>query len=170
MHECSCGSRNLRRRVTVAPNSNTLTPCNDRDVEPLGDGPRRFLRRDEFTGPSRQRSGRRRTQSSRGSVTVALEPNCEYALIVANGSVLVDGTVVQPGALAYLGAGRDECRFDSNAPSRAMLIGGVPFDERLFMWWNFVARSKTRSPTRGAPGLRVTIVLVVSPRRSRASK
>lgn len=77
-----------------------------------------------------------------GPVTVALEPNCEYALIVANGSVLVDGTVVQPGALAYLGAGRDECRFDSNAPSRAMLIGGVPFDERLFMWWNFVARSQ----------------------------
>jgi hypothetical protein len=23
-----------------------------------------------------------------------------------------------------------------------MLIGGVPFDERLFMWWNFVARSQ----------------------------
>jgi hypothetical protein len=23
-----------------------------------------------------------------------------------------------------------------------MLIGGVPFDERLFMWWNFVARTQ----------------------------
>lgn len=77
-----------------------------------------------------------------GPVTVALEPTYEYALIVANGAVMVDDTVVQPGALAYLGAGLDECRFDSSGPSRAMLIGGVPFDERLFMWWNFVARTQ----------------------------
>ena len=77
-----------------------------------------------------------------GPVTLDLEPTFEYALIVANGSVLVDGTVVQPGQLAYLGAGRDECRFETQSPSRAMLIGGVPLDERLFMWWNFVARTQ----------------------------
>jgi hypothetical protein len=23
-----------------------------------------------------------------------------------------------------------------------MLVGGTPFDERLFMWWNFVARTQ----------------------------
>jgi redox-sensitive bicupin YhaK (pirin superfamily) len=77
-----------------------------------------------------------------GPVTLDLEPTYEYALVVANGSVLASGTVVQPGQLAYLGAGRDECRFESKSPSRAMLIGGVPLDERLFMWWNFVARSQ----------------------------
>jgi hypothetical protein len=77
-----------------------------------------------------------------GPVTVPFEPIYEYALIVANGAVIVDDAVVRPGALAYLGAGRDECHFDSNGPSRAMLIGGVPFDERLFMWWNFVARTQ----------------------------
>jgi redox-sensitive bicupin YhaK (pirin superfamily) len=77
-----------------------------------------------------------------GPATVALEPTFEYALIVANGSVSVDDTVVRPGALACLGAGRDECRFESRGPSRAMLIGGVPLDERIFMWWNFVARSQ----------------------------
>ena len=77
-----------------------------------------------------------------GLATVALEPTYEYAVIVANGSGSIDGTIVRPGALAYLDAGRDECRFDSRGPSRAMLIGGVPFDERLFMWWNFVARTR----------------------------
>jgi redox-sensitive bicupin YhaK (pirin superfamily) len=77
-----------------------------------------------------------------GLATVALEPTYEYALIVADGSVSVDDIDVRPGALAYLDAGRDECRFDSHGPSRAMLIGGVPFDERLFMWWNFVARTQ----------------------------
>ncbi len=77
-----------------------------------------------------------------GLATVALDVTYEYALIVADGEVLIDGTVVRPGALAYLGVGRDECRFESRRPSRAMLIGGVPFDERLFMWWNFVARTQ----------------------------
>jgi redox-sensitive bicupin YhaK (pirin superfamily) len=77
-----------------------------------------------------------------GPATLALETNFEYALIVADGSVSVGGTVVRPGALAYLGAGRDECRVDSRGSTRAMLIGGVPLDERLFMWWNFVARTQ----------------------------
>ncbi|MGA2970942.1 MAG: pirin family protein [Acidimicrobiales bacterium] len=77
-----------------------------------------------------------------GDATVALDATFEYALVVANGSVLVDDIVVHPGELAYLGAGRDECRFESKGPARAMLIGGVPFDERLFMWWNFVARTQ----------------------------
>jgi hypothetical protein len=77
-----------------------------------------------------------------GAVTVPMDSTYEYALVVANGSVLVEGVVVEPGALAYLGAGRDEIRFESRGVSRALLIGGVPFDERLFMWWNFVARSQ----------------------------
>jgi redox-sensitive bicupin YhaK (pirin superfamily) len=77
-----------------------------------------------------------------GDATVGLDATFEYALIVANGSVLVDDIVVQPGELAYLGVGRDECRFEAKGLTRAMLIGGVPFDERLFMWWNFVARTQ----------------------------
>ncbi|MGB8195954.1 MAG: pirin family protein [Acidimicrobiales bacterium] len=77
-----------------------------------------------------------------GLATVPLLVTHEYALIVASGSVLVDGVVVEPGVLAYLGVGRDEIRFESNGASRALLIGGLAFDERLFMWWNFVARSQ----------------------------
>jgi redox-sensitive bicupin YhaK (pirin superfamily) len=77
-----------------------------------------------------------------GTANVVLEPAYEYALIVADGLVTVDGVEVQPGSLAHLGVGRDEIRFASTARSRAMLIGGVPFDERLFMWWNFVARTQ----------------------------
>ncbi len=77
-----------------------------------------------------------------GLASVVLEPTFEYALIVANGSVLVDGTVIRPGALAYLGRRRAECRIESRGSSRAMLIGGVPMEERLFMWWNFVARTQ----------------------------
>src|SRR6204780_3095274 len=65
-----------------------------------------------------------------GPVTVPLEATYEDALVVAHGSVLVGGGVVEPGALASLGAAREEIRFESHGVSRALLIGGVPFDER----------------------------------------
>jgi redox-sensitive bicupin YhaK (pirin superfamily) len=77
-----------------------------------------------------------------GDTTVGLDPSFEYALIVANGELIIGSAPIRPGQLAYLGSGVDECRFTCSAPSRAMLIGGVPFEERLFMWWNFVARSQ----------------------------
>jgi redox-sensitive bicupin YhaK (pirin superfamily) len=77
-----------------------------------------------------------------GDTTVALNPAFEYALIVVNGEVTVATTPVRPGQLAYLASGADECRFSSSHASRAMLIGGVPFGERLLMWWNFVARTQ----------------------------
>jgi quercetin 2,3-dioxygenase len=73
---------------------------------------------------------------------VPLRPEYEHALVVLDGHVTVDGTVVEPGVLAYLGLGREECRFEAAAPARALLLGGVPFPERLLMWWNFVGRTR----------------------------
>jgi redox-sensitive bicupin YhaK (pirin superfamily) len=77
-----------------------------------------------------------------GETVVALRPECEYALIVATNRLQLDGQSLEPGHLAYLGSGRDELALSSDGPVTAMLIGGVPFDERVFMWWNFVARTK----------------------------
>src|SRR5580698_10051242 len=65
-----------------------------------------------------------------GSV-LPLRRDYEYALIVLEGSLRVDGQVVEPGVLAYLGAGREECRVDALEPARALLLGGVPFPEAL---------------------------------------
>jgi redox-sensitive bicupin YhaK (pirin superfamily) len=41
-----------------------------------------------------------------------------------------------------LGTGRVECRLSAVAETRALLIGGRPFDEPILMWWNFVARTE----------------------------
>jgi len=54
----------------------------------------------------------------------------------------VAGRVVEPGVLAYLGTGRDDVAFEVREPSRALLLGGAPFDETVLMWWNFVARTR----------------------------
>lgn len=74
--------------------------------------------------------------------TVPLRPEFEYGLVVLSGSVAVDGQALTPGHLGYLGRGRDELGVDVREPARVMLIGGVPFEERILMWWNFVARSR----------------------------
>lgn len=60
-----------------------------------------------------------------GATTIPLRRDAEYALVVFTGAVLVDGHPVEPGRLAYLGLGRDECRIVTRGPSRALLFGGV---------------------------------------------
>jgi hypothetical protein len=78
----------------------------------------------------------------RGVTSVPLEPTYEYALVVTKGGISVEGHVVTPGHLAYLGTGRDELGLRAEVPSRVLLLGGTPFPEKLLMWWNFVARTR----------------------------
>jgi quercetin 2,3-dioxygenase len=73
---------------------------------------------------------------------IELRSDFEHAVVVFDGSVLVDETVIEPGHLAYLHIGRDELRLEAREPARALLIGGTPFDEQIVMWWNFVARTQ----------------------------
>lgn len=78
----------------------------------------------------------------RADTTIPLRPDFEHALIVLRGEVAVAGTPVVPGRLAHLPVGRQELTLQAREPSRVIVLGGVPFDEPLMMWWNFVARSR----------------------------
>jgi quercetin 2,3-dioxygenase len=77
-----------------------------------------------------------------GVTSLSLSRQFEYAVVVAQGSVLINGQVVAPGSLAYLGTDRDELVIEARETSTAMLIGGEPITEKLMMWWNFVARTQ----------------------------
>jgi hypothetical protein len=77
-----------------------------------------------------------------GASNLPLRNDFEYALVVLAGGLTVDQRNVTPGHLAYLGRGRDELGLHAEGATRALLIGGEPFDEPLVMWWNFVARSR----------------------------
>ena len=77
-----------------------------------------------------------------GSTTVPMRSDYEYALVAFTGAVQVDGSLVEPGHLAYLGRGRDELTLTGHVPTRVLLIGGVPWAESIMMWWNFVARTQ----------------------------
>jgi quercetin 2,3-dioxygenase len=80
-----------------------------------------------------------------GPTPLPLQPDFEYALVVLTGAVFIDGDedrMVEPGHLAYLGAGRNQVQLSSQQDSRALLLGGIPFPEPVLMWWNFVARTE----------------------------
>ncbi len=72
--------------------------------------------------------------------TLTLRPDFEYALLALDGAPTVDEATLKPGPLLYLGSGRESVRVATESPSRLLLLGGAPFEERLVMWWNFVAR------------------------------
>ncbi len=76
-----------------------------------------------------------------GVSTWPLRPDFEHGLVVLEGAVAVDGRPVEPGHFAYLGVGRDELTVDALEPARVLLLGGVPFEAPVLIWWNFVARS-----------------------------
>ncbi|WP_373870623.1 pirin family protein [Micromonospora sediminimaris] len=71
---------------------------------------------------------------------LSLRRDFEYALLALDGAGEVDGLPLAPGALLWLGAGRDVLRLGGEPGSRFMLLGGIPFEEPLVMWWNFVGR------------------------------
>ncbi|MFG3303001.1 pirin family protein [Micromonospora chersina] len=73
--------------------------------------------------------------------TLPLRRDFEYGLLAMSGSAEVDGVAVDPGALLYLGAGRESLTLRGAPGSRLLLLGGTPFEEPLVMWWNFVGRS-----------------------------
>ncbi|HEU4675530.1 MAG TPA: pirin family protein [Motilibacteraceae bacterium] len=79
--------------------------------------------------------------SLHGVAAVPLEPDFEHAVLALDGTVDVDGMLVQPGSLAHLGRGRRSLRLHADRPGRALLLGGEPFGEELLMWWNFVGRT-----------------------------
>ncbi|WP_327142369.1 pirin family protein [Nocardia sp. NBC_01327] len=74
-------------------------------------------------------------------VRLPLRPEFEHAVLVIEGELTVDTTVVAPGSLFYLGSDRTELRLHDTEGARLLLLGGEPFTEDLVMWWNFVARS-----------------------------
>jgi predicted GNAT family acetyltransferase len=75
-----------------------------------------------------------------GRADLSLRPDFEHGIAVLAGGITVDGTAVGADAFALLGSGRNGIVVEAAPGTRALLLGGRPIDEELFMWWNFVAR------------------------------
>ena len=79
----------------------------------------------------------------KGAATIPADPTFEYGLVPVEGTVKINGAIVEPGYLGLIPAGGTTLHLEAaNNGTRAMLIGGEPLGERIQMWWNFVARSR----------------------------
>lgn len=72
-----------------------------------------------------------------------IEETFEYAVYCAAGSARVNAAPVFEGQLLAWEPGVAELTIESGADARLIVLGGSPWREPLFMWWNFVARSQT---------------------------
>ncbi|MBF8293289.1 MAG: pirin family protein, partial [Steroidobacteraceae bacterium] len=77
----------------------------------------------------------------RSRFELPLEPSFEHAVLTLEGAPALNGEILEPGTLLYLGTGRSFVELGSIAASRMLLIGGTPFGEEILLWWNFVART-----------------------------
>ena len=76
------------------------------------------------------------------AVVLPLTAGDEHCLLLVEGAVEVDGQTVDAGRVVSLGSGRDEVTLRATETARVLLLGGEPVHEQLFMWWNFVGRSR----------------------------
>jgi redox-sensitive bicupin YhaK (pirin superfamily) len=75
------------------------------------------------------------------SLELPLDPSFEHAALLLTGDAEIDGQAIDSTALWYLGTNRSSAEFKSRDGSRVLLLGGLPFPEKILMWWNFVART-----------------------------
>ncbi|MFF5724886.1 pirin family protein [[Kitasatospora] papulosa] len=79
----------------------------------------------------------------RTTTTLDIDPAFEHGLLVDQGSVRLDGTLLRGAELGFTGTGNRTMTLanETDTPARAVLVGGTPFEERIVMWWNFVGRT-----------------------------
>jgi len=81
------------------------------------------------------------TVTGPGRAAVPLAADFEHALLVVDGTVVVDDRSFPTGACVYLGRARTGLVVAGDPAGRFLLLGGEPFTEPLMMWWNFVGRT-----------------------------
>jgi redox-sensitive bicupin YhaK (pirin superfamily) len=75
------------------------------------------------------------------SLELPLDHSFEHAALLLTGDAEIDGQPIDTTSLWYLGTSRSSIEFKSKNGAHVLLIGGLPFPEKILMWWNFVART-----------------------------
>jgi quercetin 2,3-dioxygenase len=64
----------------------------------------------------------------------------EYAVLLLDGEASLDDEPLARDELVYLGHGREGLEVRSAPGARFLLLGGLPFDEEIVIWWNLIGR------------------------------
>ncbi|MNJ18746.1 Quercetin 2,3-dioxygenase [compost metagenome] len=77
-----------------------------------------------------------------GATKLNLDPTFEYGVLPLGGEWRINGETFAANELAYLGRGLESLALEASNDARAIVLGGEPFAEEIFLWWNFVGHSK----------------------------
>lgn len=75
-------------------------------------------------------------------IEIPLDPAFEHAVLPLAGEFAIAGARFDQDALAYLAPGARSVVLQCGAAAHCVLVGGMPFDENILLWWNFVARTQ----------------------------
>jgi len=75
------------------------------------------------------------------ALTLPLRAEFEHGFFLLDGDCAFEGQDIETRTLYYLPPGRSGGEFASREGARILLLGGTPFEEKILMWWNFVART-----------------------------
>jgi hypothetical protein len=76
------------------------------------------------------------------STRLVLDSNYEYGIVPIEGAFTINGQTFASNEMAYLGRGLDAVDLQSQSGAHALLLGGEPFAEDIYQWWNFVGHSE----------------------------
>ncbi len=79
--------------------------------------------------------------SGKADLRLPLNPAFEHGVLVLEGQITIEGESLESGTLLYLGTDRSQLHIQATDSARLLLLGGIPFDEKVLLWWNFVARN-----------------------------
>ncbi|HVB90612.1 MAG TPA: pirin family protein [Acidimicrobiales bacterium] len=85
--------------------------------------------------------------TAHGPLDLPLNPQFEYAIAALHGSLRCEGATLSTDEFMYLGAEREQIHLDLTQEARILVLGGVPFEADIVMWWNFVARDRKEMET-----------------------
>ncbi|HKJ55532.1 MAG TPA: pirin family protein [Nitriliruptoraceae bacterium] len=78
-----------------------------------------------------------------GQTMLPIDPGFEHAVVPLDNRVKVGEDVVEHGWLAAVPPGPDALPLEANdVGATVLLLGGMPMDDPVVMWWNFVARDR----------------------------
>ena len=73
---------------------------------------------------------------------LSLHAEFEYAALVLTGSATVEDEAIEPGEWLYFAPGRTTLDVLCQEQAQLLILGGLPFDETIIVWWNLVARTQ----------------------------
>ncbi len=76
------------------------------------------------------------------TVSITVRPDFEYGVLAEDAPVSVNGADTAHRSLAYIPTGSNTLTLTAGPQeTRVILLGGVPLNEPIVMWWNFIGRT-----------------------------